>query len=60
MTRESSPTRLELEKKLRSFVGATAQSNSTESGLSSSRVALGVLAALVTYLWGRRRGRRLK
>lgn len=58
---EQSATRLELERQLRRLVGTTEefQGAATSAGKASG-VALGVLAALGAFLWGRRRGRRSK
>lgn len=57
--REQSPTRIELEKRLRELIGATNEMKSSAATASkASGVAVGFLAALMAFLWGRRRGRR--
>ncbi|MBU6233499.1 MAG: hypothetical protein KJS64_04540 [Acidobacteria bacterium] len=51
-------TRQELEEKIRRLVGPVEGMRSESStGLKSSGAALGFIAALVAFAWGRRRGR---
>lgn len=56
---EQSPTRIELETRLRKLIGQTEdlKDSATTAGKASG-VAVGILTALVAFLWGRRRGRR--
>jgi hypothetical protein len=57
--REQSDTRRELEAAARRLVGEGAQAADGAAGaLKSAGPALGVLALLGAYAWGRRRGRR--
>lgn len=56
---EQSPTRIELEQQLRRLVGVTDDLKGAAGAAGkASGVALGFLAALVAFGWGRRRGRR--
>ena len=57
--REQSPTRKELEVVARRLLGSTNDlTNQATGSLKSSAPAVGVLAALIAFLWGRRRGKR--
>ena len=57
---EQSPTRRELEERVRSFVGYALDSKEgTDHEAKGAGVALSILGALAAFLWGRRRGRRM-
>ena len=58
MSKES-PTRIELEQRMRNLLGVTEDLKGAASTAGkSSALALGVLSALFAFVWGRRRGRR--
>ena len=54
---ELSPTRIELERRVRNFVGIGNEDKGESSSLAGAS-ALALLGALLSFLWGRRRGRR--
>ena len=57
--REQSATRKELEVVARRLLGGTSAMTSQAAGtVKSSGPAVGLVAALAAFLWGRRRGRR--
>jgi len=54
-----SETRIELEDRVRSFVGFAQEGKEEGSAATQSAgFALSILGALVAFMWGRRRGRR--
>jgi hypothetical protein len=56
---EQSATRIELENRVRSFVGFATEGNEKGTAASQSAgFALSILGALTAFMWGRRRGRR--
>jgi len=56
---EQSATRIELEQRMRRLLGVTDDLKGAAGAAGkTSGVALGFLAALVAFVWGRRRGRR--
>ncbi len=58
---EQSETRRELEATLRRLLGDTSQiASGVGSKAKSTAPAVGILAALAAFAWGRRRGRRRK
>lgn len=58
---EQSETRRELEATLRRLLGDTSQiASGVSSRAKSTAPAVGILAALGAFAWGRRRGRRRK
>ncbi|CAB4858160.1 unannotated protein [freshwater metagenome] len=57
--RAQSPTRVELEERVRSFISfANDGEGENSAATQSAGLALGVLGALGAFMWGRRRGRR--
>jgi hypothetical protein len=56
---DQSTTRIELEERVRSFVGlATEGKDEGGAATQSAGFALSILGALAAFMWGRRRGRR--
>jgi hypothetical protein len=56
---EPSQTRIELEERVRDFLGlATEVRGESNSASQSAGFALSIFGALVAFAWGRRRGRR--
>jgi hypothetical protein len=56
---DRSDTRIELERRVRSFVSfATEGDGEKGTATQSAGLALSVLGALGAFMWGRRRGRR--
>lgn len=54
-----SETRIELEDRVRSFIGfATEGKEEGNTATQSAGFALSILGALAAFMWGRRRGRR--
>jgi hypothetical protein len=54
-----SSTRVELEARIRSFVGLASEGKDEGNATTqSASFALSILGALIAFMWGRRRGRR--
>jgi hypothetical protein len=54
-----SDTRIELEERVRAFIGLASEGKESGSGATQSAgFALSILGALAAFIWGRRRGRR--
>ncbi len=51
-------TRVVLEEKVRALVGDVSSSSQEEQQPLSVTVAIGLAGAMLSYLWGRRRGKR--
>ncbi len=59
--REQTPTRKELESAARRLFGSVGQATDDAKGPAKmTGAAVGILGALVAFVWGRRRGRRRK